>query len=135
MVNMSLLTDLFDNDDIGIMKLNKKYIFFIIVIILLIIVLLFIKKEIYYQNTFNYTNNEAILLVEREYVNRIKEMKEIEVSGIMCGYSINDITSLDNAFLINIKLNTKINNISNGVYRIYLGKERLFDYIIRIIKK
>ena len=42
---------------------------------------------------------------------------------------------LDNNFLVSIKLNIKIKNISEGDYKIYLGKERLFDYIIRIIRK
>ena len=131
---MSLLNDLF-NEDNEIILLNKKYLIIIIIVILLIILFLVIKIDNIYHNSFDFTNGKTVILVEKEYINKVKETNKIEIEGIMCGYSINEIMPFNDNFLIDVKLNTSMRNINNGTYKVYLGKERIIDYIIRIIKK
>lgn len=131
---MNLLNNMFDTCDVEIINTNRKYFIFTIVVLILVISLLMIKKDNYYSNNFSVSDNEVVLLVEKGAINKIKENKKIIISDIENSYSINTITALDNSFLIGINLDTAIKNVNSGDYKIYLGKERLFDYIIRIIK-
>ena len=132
---MNLLSNLFDSDNLEIIQVNKKYILVFIAILLLIGILLFIKKENYYLNSYTVSESGIVIIVENDYFNEIKKQREIIINDIKCGYSINKITPVDNNVLVGISLNTKIENISSGIYKVYLGKERLFDYVIRIIRK
>ena len=132
---MNLLNKLFDFDELEMMKINKKYFIIFIFIFFVILLLLIIKKNNYYINTFTIVDNNIILLVEKDFVNEVKNNKEIIINDIKSGYSINKITIDDDFYLISINLNTKIENIKNGKFKIYIGKESLFDFIIRIIKK
>jgi hypothetical protein len=134
MENMSLLNDLFNSDDIEISNINKLYLLISIVIIIFIGLLLIIKKDNYYSNSFSFINDEVVVLVEKEYINEIQNSKTIYLDDIKCDYSINKIEPIDNSFLVNISLKTKIENIKNGNYKIIIGKERIFDYIIKTIK-
>ncbi len=131
---MSLLNDLFNSDDIEISNINKLYLLISIVIIIFIGLLLIIKKDNYYSNSFSFINDEVVVLVEKEYINEIQNSKTIYLDDIKCDYSINKIEPIDNSFLVNISLKTKIENIKNGNYKIIIGKERIFDYIIKTIK-
>ena len=131
---MSLLSDFFDGDNYELISLNKKYIIVILLMIFIMILLILIKKDIYYQNSFNVIENNVVLLVEKNYVNIVKENKKIIINDIKYDYKINTIEQVNNNFLINIKLDTELININYGSYKIFLGKERLFDYIIKIIK-
>lgn len=132
---MNLLNNLFSTEDIEIVNVNRKYLIIITVVLLVIGLLLMINKDNYYINRFNVIDNEIMLLVEKEYINKIKNSKSITINDVENIYSINSIMPLDNNFLVSIKLNMEIKNITEGDYKIYLGKERLFDYIIRIIGK
>ncbi len=134
MVNMNMLSDSF-NDDVKIFSFNKKYLCHVVLLSVILLMLLFIKKNMYYQNSFNIVNEKIMLLVDNKYINVIKETKEIEIEGIRCSFSINSILPLEDKYYIDISLNPKIDIISNGIYKIYLGKERLFEYIVRIINK
>lgn len=135
MENMNLLNNLFNTEDIEIVNVNKKYLIIVIIVLVVIGLLLIINKKNYYINKYNVIDDEIILLVEKEYINKIKNSKNITINDVENTYSINTIMPLDNNFLVSIKLNIRIKNISEGDYKIYLGKERLFDYIIRIIRK
>ena len=132
---MNLLNNLFSTEDIEIVNVNRKYLIIIVMVLLVIGLLLMINKDNYYINRFNVIDNEIMLLVEKEYINKIKNSKNIIINDVENIYSINSIMPLDNNFLVSIKLNMEIKNITEGDYKIYLGKERLFDYIIRIIGK
>lgn len=132
---MNLLSDCFNFDDIVIFKLYKKYVCFLLLITISIVILLFVEKRMYYQGSFTVDNEKIVLFTEKEYVNIIKNAKEIELNGIMCDYSINSIWPLNDNYFVDISTRTKLENINNGIYKIYLGKERLFDYMIRIIKE
>ena len=134
MVIMNLLNNLFNAEDMEIVSVNKKYVVITIVFLVFISLLLMIKKDNYYVNNFSIIENEINLIVEKEYINRIKKSNIIIISGVESKYSINSIMPIENNFLVNIKLDT-IENITMGEYKIYLGKERLFDYIIKVIKK
>ena len=135
MVNMNLLNDAFNSDNRDIVRVNKKYLYILVFMILIISLLLLVKKNNYYVNTFSASDGTIVLLAEKEYVNKVKENKEIIINEIKCDYSIKEIIPADDSFFISINLNTKIKNIGSGIYKVNLGKERLFDYIIRIIKK
>lgn len=131
---MSLLNNVFNYDDIEIVNLNKKYYLVLILIIVIIVMLFLIKKDNYYVNTFS-SLDETVLLVESKYLDKIKSSKEIVINDIKYDYSVNIITPVDSSFLVSINLNHKVKNTNHGVYKINIGKERLFDYIVRIIKK
>lgn len=132
---MNLLNNLFNTEDIEIVNVNRKYLIIMIVVSVVISLLLTINKDNYYVNKFNVIDDGIMLLVEKEYINKIKNSKSITINDVENTYSINSIMPLDNNFLVSIKLNIEIKNINEGDYKIYLGKERLFDYIIRIIGK
>ena len=132
---MNLLNNLFNIDDMEIIRVNKKYLIITLIMIIVIVLLLFIKKDNYYSNSFSIIDENIVLLVENDYINKIKELKEITIQDIKYEFRINEIESMDNNYLVNIRLDTIVKNINHGTYKVYLGKERLFDYIIRIIKK
>ncbi len=132
---MNLLSNLFNGDNLEIVHINKKYFLIIIIILLLACIFLFLEKDNYYLNTYTISEDKILILVDKDNINNIKKQKEIIINDIKCDYSINKITPVENSFLVSINLNTKIENISSGFYKVYLGKERLFDYIIRIIRK
>ena len=136
MVNMNLLNSFFDVDMSEISNINRKSVILLIIIITLIIgILLCLKKNYYYVGEYNIVNNEMILLVEKDYLNKLKKTKNIIINDIENSYSINTITPVDENYLVNIKLNNTIKNIQTGKYKIFIGKENLFDFILRIIKK
>ncbi len=132
---MNLLNNLFNSDDIIIKKTNKCYLIISITIIVIVGCLLLIKVNKYYINNYNIIDNSIILTVFKDNINDIKTTKEIILNEIKENYNINTITQVNDNYLVNISIKTTINNLSDGKYKIYLGKERLFDYIIRIIKK
>ena len=132
---MNLLNNIFNYDEMEIVNVNKRYIIVMIIIVIIIIALVLIKKDNYYSNTFTMADSEILLLVEKDYINRIQKHNKIIIDNIENDYSIMSITPIDNIMMVKINTKIAINNINNGVYKIYLGKERLFDYFIRIIRK
>ena len=132
---MNLLNNLFDVDNTELVRINKFYLKMMIIILIIILLLFCIKKDNYYTNNYSVIDGNLIILVEKEYVDRIKKQNRIVINDIETKYSINSITPEKNIDLLNISLDMTINNMNEGVYKIQLGKERLFDYIVRIIKK
>lgn len=132
---MNLLNSIFNEDDIEISSDNKKYCLIGLILLILLTLVLLIKKDNYYTNNYSVGEDQIILLVEKEYINKVKDANEIFIQEIKCGYSINGITPMEDNFLVSINLNTSINDIKGGNYKLYLGKETLFDYIRKIIKK
>ena len=99
----------------------------------MVVLLIFLEKNNYYIGTFTVSNDKIVLLAEKDKVNNITSNKKIIIDGIENNYSIRSIDVIDNVSMVNIKTDIKIKNISSGTYKVYLGKERLFEYIIRII--
>ena len=133
---MNLLNKLFDSDKYEVIKINKKSVLLLIITCLLIMFLLFfVKKDNYYINNFTNIDGEIILLIDKDYINTIKNKRKILINDIEFDYSINSIIPVEKKYMLNIKLNNKIDNIKTGKYKVLLGKENLFDYIFRILKK
>ncbi len=135
MGNMNLLNNLFNVDDVKIVSLNKRYLLMFVIMVIIISLMLTIKKEYYYQNSFSVIGNEMILLTEKEHINNIQGNNKIIINDVMCDYSINSIEPIDSSYFVRITVNTKLKIAKEGVYKIYFGKEKLFDYIVRIIIK
>ncbi len=132
---MNLLNNIYNFDDIELVKLNKKYLLLITLFLVIIISLLIIKKDNYLDNSFTIVDDRLLLVTDKDNLNKIQEANKIIINDIKCDYQIVEIESFDNSYLVSININNQIKNIRGGTYQIYLGKERLFDYIIRIIKK
>lgn len=132
---MNLLNNIYNFDDIELVKLNKKYLLLITLFLVIIISLLIIKKDNYLNNSFTIVDDRLLLVTDKDNLNKIQEANKIIINDIKCDYQIVEIESFDNSYLVSININNQIKNIRGGTYQIYLGKERLFDYIIRIIKK
>ena len=130
---MSLLNDIFDTDRIKIMEVNRKYMIVLIIILIIIICLLFTEKKHFYTNTITNVGESIVLIVEKEMVNHIKNNKKIIIDDIENDYSINRIEVLQDMSFIYVDL--KYNDIHSNTYKIYLGKETVLEYIIRILKK
>ena len=135
-VDMNLLNEFFDHDRYEIFNVNKKSVITLLIVIMLItLIILCTKKDNYYINEFSLVNNEMILLVEKNYVNQIKKNKKIIINDIENNYSINKITPVDDNYMVTIKVSDVINNSKTGKYKILIGKENLFEFILRIIKQ
>ena len=133
---MNLLNNIFNFDEIEIKRLSRKYLLIFIIFILMMITLLLIEKNRYYTNTFNVINEKMVLFVQKEYINEISNNNMIVIdNSIESSYSIKKVEPVDNMFMVSIKTSIPLKNISNGSYKVYTGKERLFEYIVRIIKK
>ncbi len=131
---MNLLNSVFNIDDLEIKKTNKKYLIIFVFLMIVLIMFLLIKKNKYYVNSFTIIDKKIALLVENDRIDDVKENNKIIINNIMCNYSIKKIESVDNSFIVYIKIDVIIDNLSSGKYMINLGKERLFEYVIRIIK-
>ena len=132
---MRLLNNIFNTDDTEINKANKRYFKILIVIIFLIIGLLIIKRDYYYENNLLINDDSILLLVDKDTINKIKTKKIVLIDNIESNYRINKIINDGNICYIDIKLDVSIENISDTKYKILLGKETIFEYIIRVIKK
>ena len=131
---MNLLGDIFDIDKIKIMEVNRKYMITLIMLSFIIIsLLLFVKKNYYYINTITNVGDNVLLVAEKEMVNNIKNSKKIIINGTISNYSINRIEQLQEVCFIYVNLDNK--NIDGNTYKIYLGKESILEFIIRILKK
>jgi hypothetical protein len=133
MVNMNLLTNLF-GDDLEILSINKRSLLMIIVAIIIIISVLLIKKDNYYQNVFDTFDNGIAILVEKDYINEVKNSKIIIINDLKYDYDIVNIEPIDDSFIVKINMDLKYINSNQGSYKIHIGKERLFDYIIKKIR-
>ena len=132
---MNTLNNIFNTDEIEINSVNKKYSKILLIIIILVSSLLLIKKDYYYENILLIDDNNIFLLVDKDVINSVKDKKTILVNKISNNYSINRIIDKGDICYMDIKLNTNISNISNTKYKTLLGKESVFEYIIRTIKK
>ena len=131
---MNLLSNIFDIDRIKIMEVNRKYMNFLVTIVLFLTFGLFcIKKDYYYINTITNVGENIVLVVEKDMINNIKNKKRIIVDDIENDYSINKVEELQDVCFVYVNMDYK--NIHDKMYKIYLGKENVLEYIIRILKK
>ena len=132
---MNLLDNVFNTDKLEINMVNKKYLIVFCFLIILLVIILLIKKDYYYENNLILGDERIILLVDKDKINEVKNKKKVLINEIESDYSINKIIDEENVCYVDIKLYTNITNISNQKYKILLGKETIFEYIIRIIRK
>ncbi len=132
---MNLLNQVFNLDKDEINRVNKKYIIVFSIMMALLIVVLFLKKDYYYENSLLFNEDSIMLLVNKDEINKINDNRYILINGIKSDYSINRIIEEGNICYADINLKTNITNISQTKYKILLGKETIFEYIIRIIRK
>ena len=132
---MNLLNDIFDSEQIEINMITKKYLkIFIIIIILLITFLFYIEKNNYYANSLIIGEDSILLVVDKKMVNEVKNENSLIVNNISSNYSINRIIPDGDICYIDINLETNILNGQEKEYKIFLGKEKMIEYLIRIIK-
>ena len=131
---MNLLSNVFNVDRIEIMEVNRKNIMIVLVILIVVIFLLFIKKNYYYINTITKVGEKIVLIVDKSNLSNIKNNNKIIIREIEDEYSINKIEVLDEVNFVYIDLKNNIEITNNDTYKIYLGKEKLLEYIVRIIK-
>lgn len=127
--------NIFNKIDRELMVDSFKYNVTIFTILLIIISLsFFIKKKFFYQNTINYVDNKnAILLVDKQNINIVKEYQELIINNLSMNYNIDTIEENDNYYLVKIHFDIEINSKAL-LYKIMLQDETLIKYIIRIIK-
>ena len=131
---MNLLDEIFDMDRIRIMEVNKKEMIALLVVFIIILFLFIIKKNYYYTNIVTNVGESVVLVVDKEMVNQVKNNNEIIINDVDYIYSVNRIEVLEDICFIYTNLDIKI-NVLNNTYKIYLGKERVLEYIFRILKK
>ncbi len=112
----------------------KRLLIVIGISIILILFLFFYCKEYYYTGTLSVVNNEIALMIPKDQLNEIKTKNIIIIDGIQNNYNINKISNMKDFLMVYIYLKTKQENIQNQEFKIYLGKEKIIEYIIRIIK-
>ena len=132
---MNLLNQVFNLDKDEINRVNKNYLIVFLLMMVLLIVVLFLKKDYYYENSLLFNEDSIMLLVNKDEINKIKDKQSILINEIRSDYSINRIIEEGNICYVDIDLKTNISNISQSKYKILLGKETIFEYIVRIIKK
>lgn len=122
----------------------KKYIY--VVSIFLIFFLLFIifnnNFYNYFTGKFSVTNNDEIsLVVNYSDLNKIINNENIIIEGTKFTYKINKINDymydgiLFKEIVMNVDLPDNLNIINNYLdYKIELGKETIFDILIKVVK-
>ena len=133
---MKLLNNIFDLDQIEINKINKICLRALIIIVWILFVgVVFIKKDYYYENVLIKENDNIIFLVDKDEMNNIQNKEGVLINKIQSKYSINKIISCEDICYVDINITTNMENITGNKYKILLGKERIIEYLIRIIKK
>ena len=130
------MKNLFDNDYIKINDAAFRYVVIIIILLtILIIGLNVLKKDYYYQNIVKIKEKEkVILIVDKKYINKIKENSEIIINDIIMNYNIEKIEEIENMYYVTIKLECEVDLEKVSTYKILLSKEKYISYFIRIIK-
>ena len=132
---MNLLNSVLLIEQIRIKKEGIPRLWIIIIISILLGLFLFLyEKDYYYTNNLIISDNNIGLVVTEPYINKIKQNNKIIVDNIENNYSIKKISSLNNLTIVYIKLKIMQDNIQNTEYKVYLGKEKIIEYIVRIIK-
>ncbi len=130
---MNILSDIFDTDRIRIMEDKRKNMVILIVIFLIITILFIHEKDRYYTNTITNVGDQKVLIVEKDMIDSIKNNNKIIIDDLESDYSINRVEVLQDVCFVYVNL--EYNEIHNNTYKIYLGKEKVLDYIIRILIK
>lgn len=127
--------NVFNDVDREIYNSTFKYncVFFIILLIIIFTLILW-KKDHYYENSISFTTSKnALIIVDKDYLNIINNKSKILLNNIEIKYNIDKIEEKEKYCILNIHFDNEI-NIKTPVYKILLEKESLLKYIIRVIK-
>ena len=126
---------IFDIEDKLLINKTHQYIkLFCIIFAFALVSLVLLEKEHYYENIIEFINDDtAVIIVDKKSINMIKEREKILLGDLLSSYSINKIEESDKNYIVSINIKEKVNIYTNK-YRIFLGKEKIIEYIIRILK-
>ena len=129
------MDNIFDNNRLSLYREFKRYsILFIFIVILLNLGLFTIKKERIYENSLYFSKlDRAYLFTNKDILKILKERQKILIDDVEYDFIIEKIEKQDNNFLVYISFPIELAT-SIDKYQINLGKEKLLDFIIRIIK-
>ena len=126
--------DIFDHDLISLNSLNKKYCLIIFSILIILVILLFlIKKDLLYKNIITLNDSKGIMVVEKDYLETVKEQKKVYINNVSYDYNIEKIEEANDFYLLTVCFPYELKNIDAKEYQIFLGKESIFKYFIRIM--
>ncbi len=127
--------NIFNNDDRFIMNKTFKYNVILMVCLLIILgVLLLFKRNQYYENKITFLDSKsAVLMVNKDYLNSIKDSKELFLDEISYKYNIEKVEEINNIYFVYVNFNMEL-KINEEYYKIFIRKEKLIEYFIRIIK-
>ena len=130
------MKNLFDNDYIKTNDLSFRYgVISMLALTILVIILSVLKKDYYYQNVISFTDKDkGLLIVEKKYINHLKECNELFINDMNLFYNIEKIEEIENAYYVHVKFDYDVDKISAVTYKIIFHKENYISYIIRIIK-
>ena len=131
---MIIVHNILDEDYLLYEKIIKCNGIFCILIIILM-GLLFIKKDYYYQNVITFVDKEnAIIVVDKKMINKIKESKELIIHVMILKYNVNKIEEKEDLYLVSIHFNVELDIPNAMTYHVFLDKECIIRYILRIMK-
>ena len=130
------MKNLFDNDYIKTNDLSFRYgVISMLALTILVIILSVLKKDYYYQNVISFTDKDkGLLIVEKKYINQLKDCNELFINDMNLFYNIEKIEEIENAYYVHVKFDYDVDKISDVTYKIIFHKENYISYIIRIIK-
>lgn len=125
----------FDNDFIEVKRKTIKISIIVLLILIITILMLFIiKKKHYYQNSFEFIDNKmAIIVVDPNNLEDIKQKKQIVLKNVSYDFSIEKIEEYEAIYLLTISFQQEL-DIKTTIYQFLLNEENLISYITRIIK-
>ena len=104
------------------------------IITILFLLLIFIKKDKGYHNNIVFVDNQhAYIVMDKDLVNDIKLQKEVWLNEVKYDFIIDKIEKKNNIYLGYISFSYEL-NLDVNTYQIILGKERLLNYILRVMK-
>ena len=132
---MNLLNEVFNYDQTEIDIINKKYWkIFVLIMFFLAPLLFLVDKNYYYEGNIMIDEDNIFLIVDKDMVNEVKNKKNILINNISSNYSINRIITDNDICYLDVNLEINILNKQNMTYRVFIRKEKMIEYFIRIIK-
>ena len=127
--------NIFDIDFLNIKRLTWKYLWIVIVtLITLLILLIFLKKEKVVIASFNFIDGtKAYVEFRKVNINSLDNIQKVIINEISYDFSIEMIEEKDDVYVMMVLFKEEIKT-EGQICRLFLGKESMIGYIIRIIK-
>ena len=127
--------NLFNDSDRFIFNKTFRYnVIVMIVLLIIMVLLLLLEKNQYYENQITFMDDKmAFLVVDNKYLNTVKEKKELILDKVSYKYNIEKIEEVGEIYFVYINFDIKL-KVNERYYKIFIGKEKLVQYFIRIVK-